>query len=85
MTTVVPKSEAASLFGTLNLLKAMARVCGPLYGGLLFAYCGKELGLYARPVVESVHNAIVLGLLLAAYPILHSAMLPVGPVKAKQS
>jgi len=40
MTSIVPKSEAASLFGTLNLLKAVTRVGGPIYGGLLFAYCG---------------------------------------------
>jgi len=76
MTAIVPQSEAASLFGTLNLLKAAARVGGPIYGGLLFSYCGKELGLYARPAVESSHNAIILALLLSAYPLLHSSMLP---------
>jgi len=76
MTTIVPKSEAASLFGTLNLLKAVTRVGGPIYGGLLFAYCGEGLGFYARPVVESSHNAIMLALLLSAYPILQKAVFP---------
>ncbi len=34
--------------GALNLFKAAARVCGPLYGGVLFALCVKDLGFYAR-------------------------------------
>mmetsp|Transcript_47710 Transcript_47710/g.74447 ORF Transcript_47710/g.74447 Transcript_47710/m.74447 type:complete len:177 (+) Transcript_47710:3-533(+) len=69
LTTIVPKSETAGVLGTLGLLKAIARVGGPIYGGLLLGYLGPTLGNNARPVVEATHDCVVLVTLLMCYPL----------------
>lgn len=37
-TELIPPSEGASALGSLGLLKSIARVSGPLYGGFLVAW-----------------------------------------------
>jgi len=68
-TLICPDSEAASMLGALGLLKAVARVTGPIYGGLLLGYISPLLGYNARPVVEGFHDFAVLLLLLFVYPL----------------
>jgi len=66
---IMPDSEAASMLGTLGLLKAVARVTGPLYGGLLLGHLSAMFGHNARPIVEGAHDLLILLALLCYFPL----------------
>jgi len=68
-TELVPPSESAAAFGSMGLLKSIARVCGPLYGGILVGHVQPYFGLQSRPLVETFHNVAVLVALLMCYPL----------------
>lgn len=66
--SLVPKSEAGAALGAMGLVKSVARVAGPVYGGLLFGFLESRIGSAARPVAECVQDAVVL-LALVCIPI----------------
>jgi len=68
-TDMIPPEEGAAALGSLGLLKSIARVSGPLYGGLLVGYVQPHMGLNSRAFVEAGHNVVILLMLLACFPL----------------